>query len=134
MPLVEAACRVGARRPLADLGLRDPEPRVVSVKEAVLPFARFPGSDPLLGPEMRATGEVMAIAPDFATAFAKALRAVGPAAARAAARRPVGRRDHGLRPRQARRHAARAAAPRPRLPHLRHAAARRGRIASSARR
>ena len=51
----------------------------------MLPFARFPGADALLGPEMRSTGEVMGIGPDFATAFAKALRAVGPAAARAAA-------------------------------------------------
>jgi carbamoyl-phosphate synthase large subunit len=43
----------------------------------VLPFARFPGSDPVLGPEMRSTGEVMATAADFATAFAKAERAAG---------------------------------------------------------
>jgi carbamoyl-phosphate synthase large subunit len=43
----------------------------------VLPFVRFPGSDPILGPEMRSTGEVMALAPDFATAFAKAARAAG---------------------------------------------------------
>jgi carbamoyl-phosphate synthase large subunit len=43
----------------------------------VLPFARFPGADPVLGPEMRATGEVMATAADFPTAFAKAERAAG---------------------------------------------------------
>jgi carbamoyl-phosphate synthase large subunit len=43
----------------------------------VLPFSRFPGADALLGPEMRATGEVMGIGPDFATAFAKAARAAG---------------------------------------------------------
>src|SRR5438874_5837158 len=49
----------------------------VSVKAAVLPFARFPGADPVLGPEMRATGEVMATAADFPTAFAKAERAAG---------------------------------------------------------
>ena len=59
------------------MGMRDPEPTAVAVKEAVLPFARFPGADPMLGPEMRATGEVMAIAPDFPTAYAKAVRAVG---------------------------------------------------------
>jgi carbamoyl-phosphate synthase large subunit len=49
----------------------------VSVKAAVLPFARFPGSDPVLGPEMRATGEVMASAHDLPTALAKAERAAG---------------------------------------------------------
>jgi carbamoyl-phosphate synthase large subunit len=43
----------------------------------VLPFARFPGADPVLGPEMRATGEVMASAADLPTAFAKAERAAG---------------------------------------------------------
>jgi carbamoyl-phosphate synthase large subunit len=49
----------------------------VSVKAAVLPFARFPGADPVLGPEMRSTGEVMASARDFPSAFAKAERAAG---------------------------------------------------------
>jgi carbamoyl-phosphate synthase large subunit len=49
----------------------------VSVKAAVLPFARFPGADPVLGPEMRATGEVMASANDLPTALAKAERAAG---------------------------------------------------------
>ena len=49
----------------------------VSVKAAVLPFARFPGADPVLGPEMRATGEVMASAADLPSAFAKAERAAG---------------------------------------------------------
>ena len=52
-------------------------PRQVSVKAAVLPFARFPGADPVLGPEMRSTGEVMASAADLPTAFAKAERAAG---------------------------------------------------------
>jgi carbamoyl-phosphate synthase large subunit len=52
-------------------------PELVSVKAAVLPFARFPGSDPVLGPEMRSTGEVMASATDLPTAFAKAERAAG---------------------------------------------------------
>jgi carbamoyl-phosphate synthase large subunit len=51
----------------------------VSVKEAVLPFNRFSGSDSLLGPEMRSTGEVMGIAHDFPTAFAKAQAAAGSA-------------------------------------------------------
>jgi carbamoyl-phosphate synthase large subunit len=49
----------------------------VSVKAAVFPFARFPGADPVLGPEMRSTGEVMASAADFPSAFAKAERAAG---------------------------------------------------------
>ncbi|MFY9580658.1 MAG: hypothetical protein WAQ33_15190, partial [Gaiellaceae bacterium] len=52
-------------------------PAQVSVKAAVLPFARFPGADPVLGPEMRSTGEVMASAADLPTAFAKAERAAG---------------------------------------------------------
>jgi carbamoyl-phosphate synthase large subunit len=49
----------------------------VSVKAVVLPFHRFPGADPVLGPEMRSTGEVMATAADFPSAFAKAERAAG---------------------------------------------------------
>src|SRR5690349_8807484 len=49
----------------------------VSVKEAVLPFDRFEGSDAVLGPEMRSTGEVMGVARDFPTAFAKAQAAAG---------------------------------------------------------
>jgi carbamoyl-phosphate synthase large subunit len=76
--LVQAACRVmdGARVP--DLGLSHRQSlEHVSVKAAVLPFARFPGADPVLGPEMRATGEVMASAADLPTAFAKAERAAG---------------------------------------------------------
>jgi carbamoyl-phosphate synthase large subunit len=48
------------------------EPKHMSVKEAVFPFVKFPGVDTLLGPEMKSTGEVMGIGPDFATAFAKA--------------------------------------------------------------
>jgi carbamoyl-phosphate synthase large subunit len=76
--LVEAACRLAAGKTLRELAL-PPErpPAQVSVKAAVLPFGRFPGSDPVLGPEMRATGEVMASASDLPTAFAKAERAAG---------------------------------------------------------
>ena len=70
-----AVSRTGTR--LADLGLTPPRPTEVSVKAAVLPFARFPGADPVLGPEMRSTGEVMATASDLPTAFAKAERAAG---------------------------------------------------------
>jgi carbamoyl-phosphate synthase large subunit len=78
--LVEAACRLAAGATLSDLSLPEGQalrPAHVSVKAAVLPFARFPGSDPVLGPEMRSTGEVMATAADFPTAFAKAERAAG---------------------------------------------------------
>jgi carbamoyl-phosphate synthase large subunit len=79
--LVDAACRLAAGHKLSTLDLPrglTPYPRAqVSVKAAVLPFARFPGSDPVLGPEMRSTGEVMATATDFPTAFAKAERAAG---------------------------------------------------------
>ena len=76
--LVAAACRLAAGEQVADLGLpAERPPRQVSVKAAVLPFARFPGADPVLGPEMRATGEVMASASDLPTAFAKAERAAG---------------------------------------------------------
>jgi len=75
--LVEAACRLAAGEKLRDLGLEPPRLTEVSVKAAVLPFARFPGSDAVLGPEMRSTGEVMASAADLPTAFAKAERAAG---------------------------------------------------------
>ena len=64
----------------------------VSVKEAVLPFDRFEGSDAVLGPEMRSTGEVMGIARDFPTAFAKAQAAAGvplPSGARPSSRSPT---------------------------------------------
>ncbi|HQU00738.1 MAG TPA: carbamoyl-phosphate synthase large subunit, partial [Acidimicrobiales bacterium] len=65
---------------LADAGFvprSTPEPSFVSVKEAVLPFSRFPGVDILLGPEMRSTGEVMGIGESFGIAFAKAQLAAG---------------------------------------------------------
>jgi carbamoyl-phosphate synthase large subunit len=75
--LVQAACRLAAGESIADLELEAPDLSQVSVKAAVLPFARFPGADPVLGPEMRSTGEVMASASDLPTAFAKAERAAG---------------------------------------------------------
>jgi carbamoyl-phosphate synthase large subunit len=75
--LVDAACRLAAGASLAELELPVPRPTQVSVKAAVLPFARFPGADPILGPEMRSTGEVMASAADLPTALAKAERAAG---------------------------------------------------------
>src|SRR5439155_6904418 len=76
--LVDAACRLAAGAAIADLALPPEGPPLgFHVKAAVLPFARFPGADPVLGPEMRSTGEVMASAADFPTAFAKAERAAG---------------------------------------------------------
>jgi carbamoyl-phosphate synthase large subunit len=76
--LVDVACRVAAGERLATLRIPGSHrPATVSVKAAVLPFIRFPGADPVLGPEMRSTGEVMASAADFPTAFAKAERAAG---------------------------------------------------------
>jgi carbamoyl-phosphate synthase large subunit len=76
--LVAAACRLAAGARLADVhAARRETPEHVSVKASVFPFARFPGADAVLGPEMRSTGEVMASAADFPTAFAKAERAAG---------------------------------------------------------
>jgi carbamoyl-phosphate synthase large subunit len=76
--LVQAACRLAAGATIAELDLAETKSKEqVSVKAAVLPFARFPGADPVLGPEMRSTGEVMASASDLPTAFAKAERAAG---------------------------------------------------------
>ena len=76
-PVAKIAALVMAGEPLASLaeigGVRD----YVAVKESVFPFARFPGTDPVLGPEMKSTGEVMGIANDFNTAFAKALLGAG---------------------------------------------------------
>ena len=76
--LVDAACRLAAGARLADLDLEPGDANGhVSVKAAVFPFARFPGADQVLGPEMRSTGEVMASAADFPSAIAKAERAAG---------------------------------------------------------
>ena len=71
-PIAKIAARVMAGESLASFGLVRPEIGHIAVKEAVFPFARFPGVDPVLGPEMKSTGEVMGIDSDFATAFAKA--------------------------------------------------------------
>ena len=78
LPVAKLACRVLLGERLADLDLpRDTANGHVCVKEVVLPFDRFAGADSLLGPEMRSTGEVMGIARDFPTAFAKAQAAAG---------------------------------------------------------
>jgi carbamoyl-phosphate synthase large subunit len=73
VPLAKVASQLMAGRTLAELGLTaEPIPPLQTVKEAVLPFKRFPGSDTLLGPEMRSTGEVMGIASSAGMAYAKA--------------------------------------------------------------
>jgi carbamoyl-phosphate synthase large subunit len=78
LPIAKLACRIVLGERLADLDLpADTSNGHVCVKEAVLPFDRFAGADSLLGPEMRSTGEVMGIARDFPTAFAKAQAAAG---------------------------------------------------------
>ncbi|HEY3828987.1 MAG TPA: carbamoyl-phosphate synthase large subunit [Solirubrobacteraceae bacterium] len=82
LPLAKLACRVMLGEPISALGLPREQEGLgfgdhISVKEAVLPFDRFEGADAVLGPEMRSTGEVMGIARDFPTAFAKAQAAAG---------------------------------------------------------
>ena len=76
LPVAAIASRVMAGETLASMNLKKPnhmfqEGGHISVKEAVLPFARFPGVDTILGPEMRSTGEVMGIDENFGRAFAK---------------------------------------------------------------
>ena len=82
VPLAKLACRIMLGERIVDLDLPAGREGLgygehVSVKEAVLPFDRFEGADAVLGPEMRSTGEVMGIARDFPTAFAKAQAAAG---------------------------------------------------------
>jgi carbamoyl-phosphate synthase large subunit len=78
VPLAKAAARVMAGRTLAELGLsRERVPQYYSVKEAVFPFGKFPDADPILGPEMKSTGEVMGTGRSFGEAYAKAQAASG---------------------------------------------------------
>jgi len=78
VPIAKIAARVMAGEKLADFALgRRPVLDHISVKEAVFPFARFPGVDIILGPEMKSTGEVMGIATDFGRAFAKSQMGAG---------------------------------------------------------
>ncbi len=82
IPWAEVATRVMLGEPLADVlkshGVSEtPWPRHTAIKAPVFPFHKFPGVDVILGPEMRSTGEVMAIAPTFGQAFAKAQIATG---------------------------------------------------------
>ncbi|HCK83511.1 MAG TPA: carbamoyl-phosphate synthase large subunit [Hyphomonadaceae bacterium] len=76
-PIAAAAAKVMAGVKLSELKLDRPSKGHVAVKEAVFPFARFPGVDPVLGPEMRSTGEAMGIDENFEAAFAKSQIACG---------------------------------------------------------
>jgi len=78
VPLARLAARAMLGKSLEDLGLAaEPVPPAVFVKGVVFPFIRFPGEDPVLGPEMKSTGEVMGISRNFGHAFAKAQMACG---------------------------------------------------------
>ena len=78
VPLAKVATKIMLGHTLSDLGLtKEVSVDHVAVKEAVFPFARFPGVDTQLGPEMKSTGEVMGLAGDFGMAFAKAEIAAG---------------------------------------------------------
>ena len=76
-PIAAIAAQIMAGQRLSDFELPDAQPTHFSVKEVVLPFARFPGVDALLGPEMRSTGEVMGIDQSFEQAFHKAQLGAG---------------------------------------------------------
>ena len=76
-PIAKIAARVMAGEKLSRFDLRARTPAHTAVKEAVFPFARFPGVDIVLGPEMKSTGEVMGLDRDFARAFAKSQLASG---------------------------------------------------------
>ncbi|MCZ6549825.1 MAG: carbamoyl-phosphate synthase large subunit [candidate division NC10 bacterium] len=78
VPLAKLATKVMAGVTLEELGFtEEPRPKHVAVKEAVLPFVKFPGVDAILGPEMKSTGEVMGIDRDFGRAFAKSQISAG---------------------------------------------------------
>ncbi|WP_371433110.1 carbamoyl-phosphate synthase large subunit [Novosphingobium sp.] len=76
-PIAKFAARIMAGETLADLPAIRREVDHMAVKEAVFPFARFPGVDPVLSPEMKSTGEVMGIDANFPVAFAKAQLGAG---------------------------------------------------------
>ncbi len=77
LPIASIASQIMAGKPLASFRLTKPVYKHIAVKEAVFPFARFLGVDPILGPEMRSTGEVMGIDHDFAMAFGKSQLGAG---------------------------------------------------------
>ena len=92
-PLARVAAMVMAGKTLDELAFGDvPAGRYVAVKECVFPFKKLPGTDTILGPEMRSTGEVMGIADTFARAYEKALLAIGISLTEPADRERVGRR------------------------------------------
>jgi carbamoyl-phosphate synthase large subunit len=77
-PFAKIAAKVMAGKSLKELGMVEPTPpKHTSVKESVFPFAKFPGVDVILGPEMRSTGEVMGIDQNFPLAYAKSQIAAG---------------------------------------------------------
>jgi len=78
VPLAKHATKIMLGRSLADLGFTDErEPEHIAIKEAVFPFVKFPGTDVVLGPEMKSTGEVMGIDRDFRKAYVKSQIAAG---------------------------------------------------------
>ncbi|MDC0400129.1 carbamoyl-phosphate synthase large subunit [Alphaproteobacteria bacterium] len=77
VPIAKIAAQIMAGEPLTSFNLKETRPTHVAVKEAVFPFARFPGVDSILGPEMKSTGEVMGIDINFSSAFAKSQIAAG---------------------------------------------------------
>ena len=78
-PIAGIASEIMAGKPLKAFGLKPKKLKHIAVKEAVFPFARFAGVDPVLGPEMRSTGEVMGLDRDYAVAFAKSQIGAGSA-------------------------------------------------------
>lgn len=78
IPLAKIAAKVMVGESLAEQGyVKQRTPEYYSVKEAVFPFIKFPGADPILGPEMKSTGEVMGVGRSFGEAYAKAQLASG---------------------------------------------------------
>ncbi|AGK60443.1 carbamoyl-phosphate synthase large subunit [Archaeoglobus sulfaticallidus PM70-1] len=77
IPLAKIAAKLMTGKKLRELGVKEVTPKHVAVKEAVFPFNKLPGVDPILGPEMKATGEVMGIDYDFGLAYYKAELAAG---------------------------------------------------------
>jgi len=86
LQLAKVAALVMVGRTLDEQGVADPpRPAYFSVKQSVFPFSRFPGADPILGPEMKSTGEVMGVGGSFAEAYARAQEGAGVALKRGGA-------------------------------------------------
>jgi len=77
IPLAKIASKIMVGEKLSNFNLTEPKTSHIAVKEAVFPFARFPGTDVILGPEMKSTGEVMGFGKSFGEAYFKAQRAAG---------------------------------------------------------